>query len=165
MTYRTDIQLAEFAKFLDQEVGAGQWTLALTADHGVAPIVEYARQFRLPAGRNPLGKFEVLQANLEEHLRATLHITAAPPLVEKVEEHQVFLDRDHPDLKGEALEQAQRLVKQYLLQNPLLHTVRTWTELQADPQDWIGKMLHRTLHPQRSGDVLIVYAPYVVPGD
>ncbi len=58
MTYRTDRQIKSFMDFLNEQVGAGNWVLALTADHGVAPIVEFAKLQKLPAERNPLGSAE-----------------------------------------------------------------------------------------------------------
>src|SRR5205807_6196885 len=96
MTYRTDRQLADFLRFLDEQVGPGEWTFALTADHGVAPIVEYAQQFRLPAVRSPLGKAENVKSKLEARLRDCLHTPIVEkPLVQKVEDYQVFLQHDH----------------------------------------------------------------------
>jgi predicted AlkP superfamily pyrophosphatase or phosphodiesterase len=71
ITYRTDRQLAEFVKYLDAQVGAGQWTLALTADHGVAPIPEMVAELpkigqqTLPAKRNPLGDLKLVKEKLE----------------------------------------------------------------------------------------------------
>lgn len=43
MTVRTDKQLGELLKFLDRQVGAGNYWLILAADHGVAPTLEQAR--------------------------------------------------------------------------------------------------------------------------
>lgn len=37
---RLDTSLAEFKKYLDAKVGAGQWSLLLTSDHGAAPLPE-----------------------------------------------------------------------------------------------------------------------------
>ena len=51
MTYRTDRMLGDFTRFLDEAVGAGRWTFALSSDHGVGPIPEHAAQMKLPAGR------------------------------------------------------------------------------------------------------------------
>ncbi len=51
VTLRTDRQLDAFFRFLDAEVGAGNWLIALTGDHGVCPVPEYAVEQRLPAGR------------------------------------------------------------------------------------------------------------------
>ncbi len=70
MVYRTDRQLGEFLRWLDQTIGVGNWSFALTADHGVAPVVEYAQQFHLPAKRSPLGKVDEVKAKLRSAARA-----------------------------------------------------------------------------------------------
>ena len=44
---RLDRVLAEFFTFLDAEVGAGRWTVVLSADHGVAPLPERSGGSRL----------------------------------------------------------------------------------------------------------------------
>lgn len=54
MTRRTDAQLAALLQFLDKQVGAGNYWLALSADHGVAPTLEQARARGLPAKNVPL---------------------------------------------------------------------------------------------------------------
>jgi hypothetical protein len=41
ITLRTDALLAELFAFFDARVGRGRWWLALTSDHGVAPVPEY----------------------------------------------------------------------------------------------------------------------------
>ena len=63
MMLRTDRVLADLMQFLDRSVGEGRWVLALTSDHGVAPIPEYLEKvgelrprpdhyhFNLPAAR------------------------------------------------------------------------------------------------------------------
>lgn len=51
VTLREDRALAEFWQWLSKQVpSASQWW-ALTADHGVAPLVEYAQSLKIPAGR------------------------------------------------------------------------------------------------------------------
>ncbi len=40
---QTDAQVAELLSFLDRQVGAGNYWLVLSADHGVAPLVEQSR--------------------------------------------------------------------------------------------------------------------------
>ena len=49
MTLQTDAQVAALLGFLDQQVGAGNYWLALSADHGVAPMLAQARARGLPA--------------------------------------------------------------------------------------------------------------------
>jgi hypothetical protein len=163
MTYQTDRQLAEFLSYLDEQVGAGKWTVALTADHGVAPIVEFAVQSRLPARRNPLGSPAEIRAQLESLLRGQLPDMGGP-MVEHVEHGQVYLKRGHPALSAGNFELAQRLVRDWLLDQPHVAAVRIRSELAQDEKEALGAALHRAWHPRRSGDVLYVYGPYCVPG-
>ncbi len=51
MTLQLDRQLADFFAFLGRQVGLANTWIALSADHGAAPMPEYARSLRLPAGR------------------------------------------------------------------------------------------------------------------
>ena len=47
---RLDQDLAKFFEFLDNKIGKGQYTVFLTADHGVAHTTGYMQKHRLPAG-------------------------------------------------------------------------------------------------------------------
>lgn len=166
LTYRTDSQLGEFLRFLDAQVGKGKWTFAVTADHGVAPIVEYAVQFRIPAKRSPLGATKDTQAKLETMLRAELGVESdAKPLILKVDEAQVYLNHSHPALQGEKFSVAQKRIQSWLLNQPLVAAVATADELVAgEAKGQFGSALQRAFHPRRSGDVLSVFQAYCMPG-
>lgn len=169
ITYHTDRQLGDFLRFLDAQVGVGKWTLALTADHGVAPIVEYGKQFKLPAARNPLGDLKQVKAKLEARLRSKLGVAASdPPLIQKVEEIQVYLQHDHPAfLKAGAEDRfalAQRIVRDWLLDQPPVALAMTRDELASGTGGKLQQQLQRHFHPRRSGDVLFVLKPYNLPG-
>jgi len=166
MTYRTDRQLGEFLRWLDETVGAGKWTFALTADHGVAPIVEYAQQFQLPAKRNPLGKAEEVKAMLEAQLRERLGPTTGDkPLVQKVEDYQIFLQENNPLLgKEDSFVADQAIVRDWLLAQANVVAAFTRDELVNTGTGKLFEQVQRTFHPRRSGDVLFVLAPYCVPG-
>lgn len=47
---RLDLDLADFMKYLDQKIGKGNYTLFLTADHGVAHVPQFLQENRVPAG-------------------------------------------------------------------------------------------------------------------
>jgi predicted AlkP superfamily pyrophosphatase or phosphodiesterase len=167
MTYHTDRQLGEFLRFLDQQVGTGRWTFALTADHGVAPIVEYAQQMRLPAKRSPLGSTSQVKDKLEGLLRQRLGAAADDkPIVQKVEDYQIYLQQDHRLLgrSEEKLHVAQAAVKDWLLDQPHVVAAFTRDELLGEGEGKLFQQVKRTFHPRRSGDVLLVLAPYCVPG-
>jgi predicted AlkP superfamily pyrophosphatase or phosphodiesterase len=165
LTYQTDRQLGQFLDFLDQHVGKGKWTFAVTADHGVAPIVEYAVQFRIPAKRNPLGPIKDVQAKLEKMLREDLKAgPEAAPLIQKLDEIQVYLNRNHPLLAGGNLVLAQRRVRDWLLNQPHVAASATGDELAAGGAGKFHDQLRRAFHPRRSGDVLTIFDPFCVPG-
>ena len=50
MVQAMDTQLAGFFQFLGQQVGLANLWIALSADHGIAPLPSYASGLRIPAG-------------------------------------------------------------------------------------------------------------------
>jgi predicted AlkP superfamily pyrophosphatase or phosphodiesterase len=48
---RLDLELERLFKFLDQRIGLNNITMVLTADHGVAPVPEFAMANGFPGGR------------------------------------------------------------------------------------------------------------------
>jgi hypothetical protein len=161
MTYHTDRQLGEFFRWLDDNVGRGRWAFALTADHGVAPIVEFAKTLRLPAKRSPLGKADEVKAKLEARLNKEF---GAMPMVQKVEDYQIFLQNDHFLLDGLNFAAAQNIVRDWLLAQEDVVAAFTREELMKTGEGKLFQQVQRTFHPRRSGDVLFVLAPYCVPG-
>jgi predicted AlkP superfamily pyrophosphatase or phosphodiesterase len=67
MTLRTDRVLANLFRYIDQKVGLANTIVVLTADHGVAPIPEHARDLGFGGGRQPIGKIvDAVKAALNE---------------------------------------------------------------------------------------------------
>lgn len=48
--WRLDRELGSFLDFLDRTVGRGRYVLALTGDHGIPPMPEFAARAGIPAG-------------------------------------------------------------------------------------------------------------------
>ena len=55
VSVKTDRTIGRFLDFLDKKVGAANYVVVLTADHGVAPLPEVMQQRRMPGGRIPEG--------------------------------------------------------------------------------------------------------------
>lgn len=167
ITFRTDRQLEAFFRFLNSEIGAGQWTVAITADHGVAPVPEFATDVGLPAGRDRMGDTKATAEKIEGALRQALGTPAdGGRYVQAVDNQSVYLDRDLPELLGERAVVAQRVVRDLLLRNPIVAAAYTREELLAGGQtSGIGLQFQRAFNPARSGDVLFALAPYQVSGD
>ncbi|QDU31125.1 Alkaline phosphatase PafA precursor [Anatilimnocola aggregata] len=171
ITYRTDRQLAEFVKYLDDQVGKGRWTLALTADHGVAPIPEMVAERlqdgeqALPAKRNPIGDLNVVREKLEALLRDELKIAAtSPKVILDLDANQVYLNYDHPALTLSQLVKARQLVRDWLLKLPYVAAVATREELLGGGSARLLQQMRLSFNPARSGDVLFCYTPYSIPG-
>jgi predicted AlkP superfamily pyrophosphatase or phosphodiesterase len=70
MALAMDRQIAEFVTFLTQQYGAGNFWLALTADHGVAPLHATDKHLNIPT-QNPSPSD--LRAQLNKDIGARLH--------------------------------------------------------------------------------------------
>lgn len=167
ITFRTDRQLGELMRWLDERIGAGRWTLGLSSDHGVGPVPEVAAALRLKAARNPLGEAHDLAARLEKRLRQEMGLSeSGQPLVSRAEGIEIFLDHSQPELFGERLLTARRIIRRALLEDPWVAIAYTQDELLAMPVGGEGlpEQFRRTMHPMRSGDVLFAMVPNVLQG-
>jgi predicted AlkP superfamily pyrophosphatase or phosphodiesterase len=156
---RLDRTLGVLLAGLDRLVGAGNYTVALTADHGVAPIPERARAEGLPAGRiDPARVVAELEEALAKefgpgpHVAQYVHteVYLQPGLVEKVRSNSAMLAslttavRSVPGVDG-------LLVGETLEQVPLA----------ADPH----ALFARSHLASRSGDLTVVYQLYWVDSE
>jgi len=164
MFYRTDLQLGRFADVLDAKVGKGEWVMAISSDHGVGANPVYAAKLGLLAKVDPLGDLERVQAILESQLAARFGALDddQPTYVTNVVSNQVYLRERHPNLAVGRFAEAQRLVRTIMLAHSSVVAAATRDDLLAS--GGAGGILHqklfRAFHPDRSGDVLFVLAPY-----
>jgi hypothetical protein len=162
-TYRLDRQLGEFCKFLDEQIGEDAWLLALSADHGVAPIPEFvAGEKPREERRNPL-KTGDIGAQIEARLRSALgEPQDGKKYVLMVEDIQVYLARDRAVLPAEKLPEARKIARDAVLENSAVFAAVTADELQSDEPlgDDLRERFRKTFNPDRSGDVLFVLRPY-----
>jgi len=64
---RLDKELGEFLNYLDSKIGQGQYTVFLSADHGVAHVPAFMKENKLPAGSlNEAAILEQLNQQLKE---------------------------------------------------------------------------------------------------
>ncbi|HEY5314125.1 MAG TPA: alkaline phosphatase family protein [Pirellulales bacterium] len=167
ITYRTDRLLAELADFIQQQMAGRPWVMALSSDHGVGPVPEYAQALGLPAARNPLGSTTALRDQLEAKLRSQLGQPQGDQrYIDHLDGNSVYLHHALPQLAGDHILAAQHLVRDALVELPGVAVVFTREELLA--QDASGKSLalafERSFNAARSGDVLYALAPYNING-
>ena len=164
ITFRTDRQLGAFAAFIEKHLVGEPWVLAITSDHGVAPIPEFAQTLKLPAGRGSFNRTEA-QQKIETTL---VHVFGEPSnagkYVRKMDEGEVYLDPALHELQGQHLLEAENIVRDVLLGDLLVAAAFTRHDLlgQLDATR-LALQFQRACHPKRSGNVLFALAPYHVP--
>jgi predicted AlkP superfamily pyrophosphatase or phosphodiesterase len=168
MTYRTDRMLAEFTKFLDERVGKGRWTFALSSDHGVAPIPEHAARMKLPGRRVSTEHFADLRKRLEENLVERFGSTDDKQVkyVEHFDSNSVYLNHELPGLEDDGLAEAQRAARDLLLNDDAVAAAFTRDELIGGGNETeLFRRVTLSFHQVRSGDVLFVLKPYHIAGE
>ena len=153
---RLDRTLGEFFAGLDRTVGRGNYVVALTADHGVAPIPERAKVQGLDAGRVSA---ESIRTRIEDTLAAmsptpVKHVTALVNTDAYLTPGTWDALRKQPTLLAK--------LRSHLTKVPGVLALYTRDELEAGrfDGDAIGQRLVRSFTPGRRGDLVVVLKPY-----
>lgn len=182
-TLRSDALLADFMKHLDEKVGKGQWAIVVTADHGICPLPEFSAKQGKDAKRVSA---LALSLAAEKHLRATFDKDAPEPkaepdpkgddlepknganrFIEAIPAPYVYLN--HKLIKGKNLEPTQVAdeLAAFLRKQDGIQEVYSYSQLKAGSikaDDAIGQAVLKSFHPDRSGDLFIVFKPYYLIG-
>jgi predicted AlkP superfamily pyrophosphatase or phosphodiesterase len=159
MYLRLDKNIEDLLKTLDKEVGVGNYTVFLTADHAVAEVPQFLKDNKVPAG---YFNEEYATAKLNEYL-ATYY--PGKKLIEKISNEQVFLNHNafdgDPRSTGLDLFVVGELVGKFLM--TLEGVTNYYTEAIIKQSDFDeggikGKII-RGHHPKRSGDIAFVLNP------
>lgn len=155
--YRLDLDLERLLKALDAQVGPGNYSLFLTADHAAVQVPSYLKDLKIPSGYFDSKVFkEKLNAYVADQF-------GSEDLIENISNYQVFLNRGlvaqlDIDLKG-----MQEDLAQFILQDSAVE--RTYTAHQMWGGEYtkgIPYILQNGYNPKRSGDVLFVLKPAVI---
>ena len=154
----TDRQLAAFLQALVAAVpgGLGSVTFVLSADHGVAPNAMAMKEAGFEAG---VYDEEALRRTAEEALDREL---GAADWTAAIVEGELYLDHATIDAKKVPLERAQAIAAAALAGAPGVYDAVTSARIQAGalPPTVLSRRIAESWNPDRSGDVVIVPAPY-----
>jgi predicted AlkP superfamily pyrophosphatase or phosphodiesterase len=152
----TDRMLSQFFNAINEKVGLKNVTIVITADHGVLPIVEEAKnQYKLPAMRID-GK------KLVEAVNAEVSKTyGAGEWIESFDEPNVYLNRDLIASKGVAPALVQTAVAEAMMKQNGIHAAFTRDQvLNGRLPGWdFCKAVYNSFNVSRSGDVLVFENP------
>lgn len=150
---RLDRDLAQLLTFLDRWLGKEQVLLFLTADHGVIENPGYLNSLKISAGN-------MSETRLKQAMQSFLQQRFNADLLRSYSNQQVFLHHAKmAELKLSRTE-VENALAEFLLSVQGVANVVTRTAL---TQGFFGSGLNRYVqlgfHPQRSGDVMVNYAP------
>ena len=150
---RLDLEIARLLKELDSSVGEGNYTLFLTADHGVAEIPAFLKKNNAPAGILFGSEF-------------------TKPITEIINEHfgngdwvlgnsnyQIHLNRDLMAKKNVSINDIVRIISPKLSLREGIYSVINLEELGANIPPFYKEKLQNIYNPKRSGEIMVLLEP------
>lgn len=151
MYLRLDRELGEFLAHLDQEVGKGQYTVFLSADHGAAHNISFLQDHKIPASSWGGGG---VQKGLNTHLQ-TLFETEG--LVLSLMNYQVHFNHQAVHEKKLDLEEIKRATIHFLEgQEGISYAVDMEKAQTAAIPALLRERIINGYHRERSGEVQII---------
>lgn len=151
---RLDRDLADFFKYLDTQIGKGQYLVFLSADHGAAHVPTFLKDNKFPAGafddadiRNWLNQNAEKKYNVKN-------------LVQQVVNYQLYLDREY--LKASKVDQAEfsEWVINELRAHPAIASAFDLLRLSsATLPDKVKSMAMNGYNQKLSGDIQFTFKP------
>lgn len=175
VTLRTDQTIGKLLDFIDARVGLANTLIALTADHGVAPIPEHAAALGLGGGRVPfanvMGKIQAaISARYNPQGRTPdpsadylLRFNEGANTREWFINNNIYFNYDALRRDGVNLEEFSGVVVAAALSVPGIARAFSRLQLLRGATSITDPIERRALHgfyPARSGDVVMVAEPY-----
>ena len=151
---RLDLDLARLFKALDKQVGEGEYTVFLTADHAAIDVPSYLMSTKIPAG---YVDNSTTKDKFTEFLKYTY---GTEDIVKNYSNNQLFLD--HKIIKNLDLDikEVQEDIAQEFLGYDYIDRVYTGYQMwQNNYTSGIPYILQNGYNQKRSGDVLLVLKP------
>ncbi len=151
---RLDRELEKFLNHLDEEFGKDQYLVFLTADHGVADIVEYMKSEKIPSG-NFNTRFLLTQLN-----GFTQQQYGEGNWILNFSNEQIFLNRELAIEKEIDFETMQRKIAEFLLGFDGIKEVYTAADMRRNEYlaGW-KHLLQMGYNHKASGDLLLILEP------
>ena len=151
---RLDKELGAFLEFLDKNVGKDQYTVFLTADHGVANTPEFMQENKIPGGR-------VFMTEITKSINSRISETyKIPKAIVYDDNYQLYLDHFAMDSAGVNKKEVITKIVDLLSKEPAMARVFAMDELNEVPlQPVIRKMINNGYYKRRSGDIQFILKP------
>ncbi|MFD1162675.1 alkaline phosphatase PafA [Hwangdonia seohaensis] len=151
---RLDKDLERLFNALDAQVGKGNYTVFLTADHAAIDVPAYLKSVKIPAGYLDNKK---TKKQFEAFMESTFKDSN---LIENVSNNQIFLNREKIKALGLNLTDVQNAIVNELITYDHIDKVYTATTMRSTQfTKGIEALLQKGFNQKRSGDVIIVPEP------
>jgi predicted AlkP superfamily pyrophosphatase or phosphodiesterase len=151
---RLDRELATFFQLLDARVGKGQYTVFMTADHGVMDVPGFWKQHNLPAG---LLNSSQMSTKVKESLNAAF---GEGDYILANNNYQLYLNYATLDAKKISMQQVYEVVRKALLPMDGIADVINLADLgNSHLNSYLLELYRNGTHAKRSGDIQIVAEP------
>lgn len=157
---RLDRDIADLLTFLEQKLGANNFTLFLTADHGVAHVPGFLKENKIPAG---VWDNEQLAKDIKLKLKQQF---GSEFIWGGESNYQVYLNNDEINRLGHSKEKVINYIIDYLQKQPGIAQVFVLEKLTSTTiQPLIKERLTNGYHAKRSGDIQILLEPAWIDGN
>lgn len=157
-----DKQLAEFFRYLDDNVGKGKYLVFLTADHGAANGVLQNQAHRIPSDGFFLDKEEpALNTYLREHFKMDSALPDANfNLTKRIMDYKVVLDHENIRKWGIDEDKVKKAIIDYFKKHPAVNYCFDLEHINdASVPAIIREKAVNGYNHERSGDIQIVLKP------
>ena len=160
MTLRTDRSLAELFNYLDRKIGLDRVIIALTADHGVAPVPAHAQQFGLGGTIEPKSISDAIESALDKSF-------GDEKWVQALVYDNVYLDEAVIERHKLAVEEVERVASQAVVKIAGVAECFTHSQLLSGrlPQTKIARGVANGFNARRNGNLIIVAQPFCFIGE
>ena len=154
---RLDQDIARFLKALDQEVGKGNYSLFLTADHGAVNNPAYLQSRNINAGYFDRSDFR------DKLNKALIEKYGSEDLISNIYNDQIFFNKANLIKNNINAIDLENFIASTIIDYKHIDKVFTRKALVSGVmQDGTGKLIQNGFHQKRSGDVIYVLEPAVI---
>ena len=159
MTLRLDRELANLFAVLDKKIGLKKVAIVLTADHGVMPTPEFAKEQGLDGRRVDMAPLmEDLQAKLIARFGGDKFLLAPRPV-----DGNLYLDYENLRARQLDPEVVAAYIREWALSTGTFQAAFTRSQLlDGRAPGVLGQRVLNGFNPERSGDVVLVLKPYSI---
>ncbi|MGC4103041.1 alkaline phosphatase PafA [Ferruginibacter sp.] len=151
---RLDRDIESFLNYLDAKIGKGNYTLFLSADHGVAHIPDFLKEHNLPGGI--VDETEIMK-DLNRQIDEKFGMKSA---VKTVMNYQVYLNRKNIADSGKSITDIKQFVIDALKEKDYIVNAVDLNQIEGAsfpaPQK---QMMLNGYNPKRSGDIQFIFKP------